>query len=59
MNQRTTAPRLTMPIIPVDDPRFVWTKEADVQATWRRYGWVPLSEQKNNADKKSYGTSQL
>lgn len=36
----------TEPTIPADDPRFVWTAGADVQATWRRFGWVPPSELK-------------
>lgn len=36
----------TEPTIPADDPRFVWTPGADVQATWRRFGWVPPSEAK-------------
>lgn len=38
----------TEPIIPVDHPNFVWTTGADVQATWRRYGWLPLEEVKAN-----------
>ena len=36
----------TMPWIPVGHPDFVWTSGADVQKTWRRYGWVPPSEQR-------------
>ena len=32
------------PWIPVTDERFVWTRHADVQATWRKYGWTPPSE---------------
>jgi hypothetical protein len=36
----------TMPIIPVGHPDFKWTSGADVQATWRRYGWTPPSEGK-------------
>jgi hypothetical protein len=31
------------PSIPASDPRFVWTTGADVQATWRRFGWTPPS----------------
>jgi hypothetical protein len=38
----------TEPIIPVGHPNFVWTTGADVQATWRRYGWLPLEEVKAN-----------
>lgn len=34
----------TMPFIPVGHPDFKWTTGADVQATWRKYGWVPPSE---------------
>lgn len=26
------------------DPNFRWTRGADVQATWRKYGWTPPSE---------------
>lgn len=36
--------KLTLPYIGVNNPRFVWTSGADVQATWRKYGWVPPSE---------------
>ena len=38
-----TASRRTEPSIPASDPRFKWTSGADVQATWRRYGWTPPS----------------
>lgn len=34
----------TDPIIPVGHPDYVWTNGADVQATWRRFGWIPLEE---------------
>lgn len=37
------AARLTLPTIPASDPRFKWTAGADVQATWRRFGWTPPS----------------
>lgn len=37
-------PRIVFPTIPASDPRFVWTTGADVQATWRRFGWTPPSE---------------
>jgi hypothetical protein len=40
--------RRTNPTIPADDPRFVWTAGANVQATWRRFGWAPPSELKGN-----------
>lgn len=36
-------PRKTLPRVPVGHPDFKWTAGADVQATWRRYGWVPPS----------------
>ena len=32
------------PMVPVGHPKFVWTSGADVQATWKRYGWTPPSE---------------
>lgn len=28
------------------NPEFKWKHGADVQAVWRRYGWVPPSETK-------------
>lgn len=34
----------TIPWIPVGSPKFKWTSGADVQATWRKYGWTPPSE---------------
>lgn len=37
-------PRIARPTIPWSDPRFKWTPGADVQATWRRFGWTPPSE---------------
>lgn len=36
----------TLPWVPVGHPDFVWTTGADVQKTWRRYGWVAPSEGK-------------
>jgi hypothetical protein len=36
--------RRTDPWIPASHPDFVWTAGANVQATWRRYGWTPPSE---------------
>jgi hypothetical protein len=33
----------TDPSIPITDKRFVPTRGADVQATWRRFGWTPPS----------------
>lgn len=34
----------TDPLVPAGHPDFRWTSGADVQATWRRYGWEPPSE---------------
>ena len=34
----------TVPFVPVGHPDFKWTSGADVQATWRKYGWSPPSE---------------
>lgn len=39
-------PRIVFPMIPASDIRFVWTSGADVQATWRRFGWTPPSEKR-------------
>ena len=35
----------TEPWVPVGHPDYKWTSGADVQATWRRYGWTPPSGQ--------------
>ena len=34
---------MVYPSIP--NKEFKWTNGADVQATWRKHGWVPPSEQ--------------
>lgn len=34
----------TDPWVPVGHPDYIWTSGADVQRTWRKYGWVPPSE---------------
>lgn len=34
------------PHVPVGHPDFKWTAGADVQSTWRRFGWTPPSEQR-------------
>lgn len=47
MATTTPAPapgRRTVPRVPVGHPDFKWTSGADVQATWRRFGWAPPSE---------------
>lgn len=36
--------RRTEPTVPSSDPRFVWTPGADVQATWKRFGWTSPSD---------------
>jgi hypothetical protein len=44
------------------NPLFVWTRGADVQATWRKHGWVPPSEMRQQMPDKNDGplqTSQL
>jgi hypothetical protein len=35
------ADKITYPTIPVGHPQYKWTSGADVQATWRRFGWTP------------------
>jgi hypothetical protein len=35
----------TVPWVPVGHPDYKWAQGADVQATWRKYGWTPPSEQ--------------
>lgn len=34
------------------DPSFVYMKGSDVQRTWRRYGWQPPSEYRNDYEFK-------
>ena len=34
--------KITHPSIPVGHPDYKWTSGADVQATWRRFGWKPV-----------------
>ena len=36
----------TEPSVRVTDNNFNYKRGADVQATWRRFGWVPPSEYK-------------
>jgi len=45
--QETTTTRKPCPL--VDDPNFVYHNSAstDVTRTWRRFGWIPLSEKQN------------
>lgn len=42
----TTYSKRTEPWVPVGHPEFKWTSGADVQATWRKHGWVPPSDGK-------------
>ena len=54
--------RRTDPLIPVDHPEFIYYPGGDVQRTWRRYGWVPPSELKQQIPEQPEGalqTSQL
>lgn len=46
MSNTIPVTRRTDPLVPITDSRFAYIRGADVQATWRRYGWVPPSEQK-------------
>lgn len=43
MQDKTFRGRRTEPTVSSSDPRFVWNSGADVQATWRRFGWVAPS----------------
>lgn len=56
--QEATLRRVT-PSIPADDPRFKWTRGADVQATWRRFGWTPPSEGRTPAAEPSFAPELL
>ena len=38
----------TDPWIPIGHPEYKWTSGADVQATWRKYGWTPPSEYRSD-----------
>lgn len=33
-----------LPSIPVGHPDYKWTPHGDAQAIWRKFGWVPPSE---------------
>jgi hypothetical protein len=46
MSKNDNTPRLTMPLVPAGHPDFKWSSGADVQKTWRKYGWTPPSEGK-------------
>lgn len=50
----------TEPTIPVGHPDFVWTSGADVQRTWRRFGWTPIERTaQRDFSSGSCTTSQL
>lgn len=34
------------------NPRFIYTKGSNVQATWRKYGWVPPTEYREDYEFK-------
>jgi hypothetical protein len=42
------------------NPEFKWTRGANVQATWRKYGWAPPSERRRHTpevvEKPEYNT---
>ena len=42
MTIQSTTRTLVYPSTPLKE--FKWTSGADVQATWRKYGWTPPSE---------------
>jgi hypothetical protein len=42
----TTKQTKVEPSLRTTDPRFKPTRGADVQVTWRKFGWVPPSEYK-------------
>jgi hypothetical protein len=33
---------IVYPTISSEHPDFKWTSGADVQATWKRFGWTPI-----------------
>lgn len=35
--------KVTRPWVHVEHKNYLWTSGADVQATWKRYGWTPPS----------------
>lgn len=48
MPETFDAPRIVFPTIPAYDPRFKWTSGADVQKTWKRFGWVKTTRRKQH-----------
>lgn len=41
--------RRVEPLVPAGHPDFRWTPGADVQATWRRFGWQPVRPEQKEA----------
>lgn len=35
----------TEPTINANSSKYIWTTGADVQATWRRFGWTPVERE--------------
>lgn len=49
----------TEPFVPVGHPDYVWTTGADVQATWRRFGWLPIAEARANEQSEKLFTKAI
>lgn len=49
----------TEPFIPVGHPDYQWTPGADVQATWRRFGWIPLEEARAQKESEKIITTAI
>ena len=66
MSKRNLTPvphsRRTEPTVPVTNWNFAYSRGADVQTTWRRFGWTPPSEAHAgvfDSQQKTLQTSQL
>jgi hypothetical protein len=55
----TIKAKRTEPFIPVGHPDYVWTTGADVQATWRRYGWQPIAEVSASEQSEKFFTKAI
>ena len=51
--QDPATPRLPCPL--TDDPTFIYYNSAstDIQRTWRKFGWKPTSELKENQNENN------
>ena len=51
---KVVAQQIKQPVRPgtLFDPEFVYKTGADVQRTWKRYGWTPPSEYRNDYEFK-------